>query len=153
MTSHSDHLPSVKPAILRTVTPAPAATQTFPPKRVCQLIVYPPFPRNPLATHVFSPQKVCRETGIAPVGRFKHKTRPRYILKPSFRISPLTPQPFLSPQTSKVYPKTIIPHLFADTSAVSKPTNVQGDGEISVRKNFRQGRLCKFSLIPYSSTI
>ena len=94
---------------------------------------------------MFFHQKRCVAwTGIAPVGRFKHKTRPRYILKPSFRISPLTPQPFLSPHPSKVYPKTIILHLFADTSAVSKPTNVQGDGEISVRKTFRQGRLRKF---------
>lgn len=92
-------------------------------------------------------------TGIAPVGRFKHKTRPRYILKPSFRISPLTPQPFLSPHPYKVSLKTIIPHLSADTSAVSKPTNVQGDGEISVCKTFRQGRLCKFPQTPYRSSI
>ena len=146
MTSHSDHLPSVKPAILRTalhsnyspsvkptilrtVTPAPVATQTFPSKRVCQMTVYPPFPRNLLATHVFSSKMVCRGD--------RHRT--------SRLLQTQTP--------SKVSLKTIIPHLSTDTSAVSKPTNVQGDGEISVRKTFHQGRLCKFSLIPYSSTI
>lgn len=109
--------------------PAPAATQTFPSKRVCQMIVYPLFPRNLIATHVFSPQKVCRGNG--------HRTS----------------QPLQTQNPSKVYPKTIIPHLSTDTSAVSKHTNVQGDGEISVRKTFRQGRLCKFPQTPYRSSI
>ena len=74
---------------------------------------------------MFFHQKWCvAGIGTAPVGRIKHKIRPRCL------------------------PKTIIPYLFADTSAVSKPTNVQGDGEISVRKTFRQGRLCKFTHPP-----
>ena len=113
---YPETLPSVKPIILRTVTPAPVATQTFPSKRVCQMTVYPPFPRNPLATHVFSPQKVCREN--------KHRTS----------------RPLQTQNPSKVYPKTIIPNLSTDTSAVSKPTSVRG---VSPKPSFRI-----FSLTP-----
>jgi hypothetical protein len=74
---------------------------------------------------------------------------PKGVSRDRHRIN----RPLQTQNPSKVYPKTIIPHLSTDTSAVSKPTNVQGDGEISVRKTFRQGRLCKFSQTSYKSSI
>ena len=146
MTSHSDHLPSVKPAILRT-TPYPEA---LPIRKTGHFTDDHP---RPCRDTDFSAQKSVSADSLPAISAKPARDTCFFIKKGVSRDRHRTSRPLQTQNPSKVYPKTIIPYLFADTSAVSKPTNVQGDGEISVRKTFRQGRLCKFTQTPYRSRI
>lgn len=145
MTSHSDHLPSVKPAILRT-NPYPEALPSVKPAILLTV------PRTCRDTD-FSVQKSVSDDSLPAISAKPARDTCFFSSKGVSRDRHRTSRPLQTQNPSKVYPKTIILHLFADTSAVSKPTNVQGAGEISVCKTFHQGRLCKFSQTSYRSNI